>query len=130
MLLKLVMFQFDELDSLISGIQFIEAHNSKELYYWQNPEDDKAAVKKTYDFSNPYPFILVNIGSGVSILSVRAPGQYQRVCGTSLGGGTFLGLCCLLTKCTTFEEALELAAKGDNKKVDKLGEDYIEDENH
>ena len=79
------------------------------------------AVKRSYDFSSPYPFILVNIGSGVSILSVRAPGQYQRVCGTSLGGGTFLGLCCLLTKCSTFEEALELAAKGDNKKVDKLG---------
>ena len=116
------MFQFDELDSLISGIQFIEAHNSRELYYWQDPADDRAACKKTYDFSNPYPFILVNIGSGVSILSVRGPGQYERVCGTSLGGGTFLGLCCLLTKCNTFEEALELAANGDNKKVDKLGE--------
>ena len=115
------MFQFDELDSLISGIQFIEAHNSRELYYWQDPADDRAACKKTYDFSNPYPFILVNIGSGVSILSVRGPGQYERVCGTSLGGGTFLGLCCLLTKCNTFEEALELAANGDNKKVDKLG---------
>ena len=116
------MFQFDELDSLISGIQFIEAHNSRELYYWEEPADDRAACKKTYDFSNPYPFILVNIGSGVSIMSVRGPGQYERVCGTSLGGGTFLGLCCLLTKCKTFEEALELAANGDNKKVDKLGQ--------
>ena len=120
---KVVMFQFDELDSLISGIQFIESHNSKELYYWDSPEDDHKAVKMTYDFSNPYPFMLVNIGSGVSILSVRGPGQYQRVCGTSLGGGTFLGLCCLLTKCTTFEEALQLAARGDNKKVDKLVKD-------
>ena len=91
------------------------------MYYWQNPGDDTQAVKTAYDFSSPYPFILVNIGSGVSILSLRGPGQYQRVCGTSLGGGTFLGLCCLLTKCNTFEEALELAAKGDNKKVDKLG---------
>ena len=119
----MVMFQFDELDSLISGIQFIESHNSKELYYWDSPEDDHKAVKMTYDFSNPYPFMLVNIGSGVSILSVRGPGQYQRVCGTSLGGGTFLGLCCLLTKCTTFEEALQLAARGDNKRVDKLVKD-------
>ena len=75
-LLKLTMFQFDELDSLISGIQFIEAHNNRrELYYWHNPSDDNEAVKKSYDFSNPYPFILVNIGSGVSILSVRAPGE-------------------------------------------------------
>ena len=37
----------------------------------------------------------------------------------SLGGGTFLGLCCLLTGCETFEEAIEMAAKGDSNNVDK-----------
>lgn len=41
----------------------------------------------------------------------------------SLGGGTFLGLCCLLTGCTTFEEAIDYAAVGDNTKVDKLVKD-------
>ena len=35
--------------------------------------------------------MLVNIGSGVSILSVQGPDDYKRVYGTSLGGGTFLG---------------------------------------
>jgi len=40
-----------------------------------------------------------------------------------LGGGTFLGLCSLLTDCKTFEEALALAADGDNQKVDKLVRD-------
>ena len=55
--------------------------------------------------------MLVNIGSGVSILSVKGPDDYKRVYGTSLGGGTFLGLCCLLTGCNTFEEAMALAAK-------------------
>lgn len=49
----------------------------------------------------------------------------------SLGGGTFLGLCCLLTGCETFEEAIDLAAFGDNTNVDKLvrdiyGGDYAE----
>ena len=102
--------------------------------------------------------MLVNIGSGVSILSVQGPDDYKRVYGTSLGknskndiifsrpvlkkctffpyettsnmvfiyflgGGTFLGLCCLLTGCNTFEEAMALAASGDNKKVDKLVRD-------
>jgi len=33
----------------------------------------------------------------------------------SLGGGTFFGLCCLLTGCDTFEEAINLAAKGTNE---------------
>ena len=41
----------------------------------------------------------------------------------SLGGGTFLGLCCLLTGCETFEEAIELASVGDNRNVDKLVKD-------
>ncbi|KAL1227902.1 Pantothenate kinase 2 [Trichinella spiralis] len=36
------------------------------------------------------------------------------------GGGTFHGLCCLLTGCETFEQALELASLGENNKVDKL----------
>lgn len=43
--------------------------------------------------------------------------------GTSLGGGTFLGLCCLLTGCETYEEAIELATHGDSNKVDKLVKD-------
>ena len=34
-----------------------------------------------------------------------------------------MGLSCLLTKCTSFEEALELAAKGDHTNVDKLVRD-------
>ena len=41
----------------------------------------------------------------------------------SLGGGTFLGLSCLLTGCETFEEAVELASHGDNTNVDKLVRD-------
>lgn len=40
-----------------------------------------------------------------------------------MGGGTFLGLCCLLTGCETFEEAIELAERGDSQKVDKLVKD-------
>ena len=41
----------------------------------------------------------------------------------SLGGGTFLGLCCLLTNCASFEEALSMAEEGDSTKVDKLVRD-------
>lgn len=79
--------------------------------------------KKSYDFSQPYPFILVNVGSGVSVLAVRGPDNYKRISGTSLGGGTFLGLCSLLTGCNSFEEAIFLATKGDHTKVDKLVKD-------
>jgi pantothenate kinase len=35
---------------------------------------------------------------------VDSPGKYCRVSGSSLGGGTYWGLCRLLTKCKTFDE--------------------------
>ncbi|XP_075164117.1 pantothenate kinase 3 fbl isoform X1 [Haematobia irritans] len=115
--------KFDELDTLIKGILFAEIQNRTECYYYENARDIMKSEKKAFDFSQPYPFILVNVGSGVSILAVYGPDNYKRVSGTSLGGGTFLGLCCLLTGCNTFEEAIQLATKGDNRKVDKLVRD-------
>lgn len=57
------------------------------------------------------------------MLAVWGPDNYKRISGTSLGGGMFLGLCCLLTGCNTFEEAIQLATRGDHTKVDKLIKD-------
>ena len=64
-----------------------------------------------------FPYLLVNIGSGVSMLRVGGDGDFERVSGSSLGGGTFWGLCRLLTGCQNFDEMLELSARGDNAKV-------------
>ena len=50
------------------------------------------------------------VGTGVSILHVKSPTEYTRVSGTALGGGTFLGLCRLLTDAGEFEQALDCAA--------------------
>lgn len=113
----------DELDSLIRGIHYIDANEPRECYYWSNPKDEQYCEKVPYDFSDPYPYLVVNIGSGVSMLAVYGPENYKRVTGTSLGGATFLGLCCLLTGCDTFEEAIALAAKGNSNNVDKLVQD-------
>jgi type II pantothenate kinase len=76
-----------------------------------------------------YPYLLVNIGSGVSMIKVSGPRTYQRVGGTSLGGGTLWGLLSLLTGARTFDEMLGMAEQGDNAKVDMLvgdiyGTDY------
>lgn len=67
-----------------------------------------------------YPYLLVNIGSGVSMIKVSGPRKFQRVGGTSLGGGTFWGILSLLTGARTFDEMLRLAEKGDNSGVDML----------
>lgn len=79
--------------------------------------------------SDIYPYLLVNIGSGVSMIKVSGPRAYQRVGGTSLGGGTLWGLLSLLTGSRTFDEMLGMAERGDNTKVDMLvgdiyGQDY------
>ena len=76
-----------------------------------------------------YPYLLVNIGSGVSMVKVSGPRQFQRVGGTSLGGGTFWGIMSLLTGARTFDEMLSMADRGDNSGVDMLvgdiyGTDY------
>lgn len=67
-----------------------------------------------------YPYLLVNIGSGVSMVKVSGPREFQRVGGTSLGGGTFWGILSLLTGARTFDEMLALAERGDNSGVDML----------
>lgn len=129
---NLSLHKFDELESLIIGIQYIETINKlNECYYIdqnivsnaETLEENILKKKCYYDLSNPFPFLVVNIGSGVSVLAVRSKTNYKRVSGTSIGGGTFLGLCSLLTGCETFEEAIELAKNGNSTKVDKLVKD-------
>lgn len=76
-----------------------------------------------------YPYLLVNIGSGVSMIKVSGPKQYDRIGGTSLGGGTLWGLLSLLTGARTFSDMLGMAERGDNAAVDMLvgdiyGTDY------
>lgn len=76
-----------------------------------------------------FPFLILHAGSGVSMLHVESAEKFQRVSGTSLGGGTFCGLSKLLTGINEFEELLERASLGSNKRVDLLvsdiyGQDY------
>ncbi|XP_077351459.1 pantothenate kinase 1-like isoform X2 [Festucalex cinctus] len=123
---ELELLKLDELDCLIRGLLFMDRlgfNGHPECYYFHNPSDTQSCVKQQCTLGNPFPMLLVNIGSGVSILAVYSEDDYKRVTGTSLGGGTFLGLCCLLTGCETFEEALEMASKGDSTNVDKLVKD-------
>ncbi|XP_051502494.1 pantothenate kinase 1-like isoform X2 [Myxocyprinus asiaticus] len=126
MMADLELLKLDELDCLIQGLLYIDSvgfNGHPECYYFENPSDTQHCIKRPCCLDNPFPMLLVNIGSGVSILAVYSKDNYKRVTGTSLGGGTFLGLCCLLTGCETFEEALEMASKGDSTNVDKLVKD-------
>ncbi|KAG5645354.1 hypothetical protein DXG03_006416 [Asterophora parasitica] len=97
----------------------------------ERPSPDPPRFGVTFE-SNPtpqLPCLLVNIGSGVSIIKVDEDGKFERVSGTSLGGGTLWGLLSLLTPATTFDEMLAFSDNGDNATVDMLvgdiyGQDY------
>ena len=82
-LVNLQLHKFDELDCLIEGVHYIDRNNpTSECYYWKDPADPDKSEKIPFDFRDPYPYLIVNIGSGVSILSVRGPNEYKRVSGT------------------------------------------------
>ena len=76
---------------------------SQEVLERPSPNPPKYNVSFTADPNPQFPCLLVNIGSGVSIIKVAEDGSYERVSGTSLGGGTLWGLLSLLTPATSFD---------------------------
>lgn len=75
--------KYDELECLIHGIHFINSSCINECYYWNNLHCLEKSEKVPYNFDlNPYPYIVVNIGSGVSILFVESTEKFSRISGT------------------------------------------------
>ncbi|CAN0198430.1 unnamed protein product, partial [Hapterophycus canaliculatus] len=64
-----------------------------------------------------FPALVVSLGSGVSIIKVDGPSTFKRVSGSSIGGGTYWGLCRLLTGASSYDETLDMASRGDSDKV-------------
>ncbi|KAI8320013.1 fumble-domain-containing protein [Martensiomyces pterosporus] len=107
----------DEMESLTTGLNFLIREVTDEVFTYS----ENAPMQ----FENPttdemFPYMLVNIGSGVSIIKVTGEGQHERISGTSLGGGTLWGLLNLLTGVRSFDEMLDMTKTGDNTKVDMM----------
>ena len=129
----------DEMECLIEGLKFITLIPD-EAYYFSDeliqsvshptskskmapsmgpngvlerpsPDPPKYAVTFESNPSTQLPCLLVNIGSGVSIIKVDEDGKFERVSGTSLGGGTLWGLLSLLTPATSFDGEYKGAIK-------------------
>ena len=119
----------DEMACLISGLDFLTRNVPFESFSFSEKEQIVYDDMLSSSSMDHYPCLLVNIGSGVSIIKVTDQSHYERISGTSLGGGTFWGLMSLLSDCETFDDALQLADDGNNKSVDLLvgdiyGSDY------
>lgn len=106
----------DEMDCLIAGLDFFITEIPEEVFCYSEQDPMSFAEARP----NIYPYLMVNIGSGVSMVKVLGPQKFERIGGSSLGGGTLWGLLSLLTDARSYDDMLEMAGRGDNAKVDML----------
>ena len=98
-------------------------HSNVDEWWWSRKVQRDVVLD-----SKIYPYLVVTIGTGVSILRVDGPRKHERISGSTIGGGTYWGLCRLLTNAESFEDVINLAEKGDPSKVDMLvGDIYGKD---
>jgi type II pantothenate kinase len=90
--------------------------SSKGDEWWWSRKVKRDAISP----SATYPYLLVTIGTGVSILRVDGPRKHVRVSGSTIGGGTYWGLIRLLTNIDDFQKVLSLAERGDSSKADMM----------
>ncbi|KAK6117926.1 hypothetical protein DH2020_048331 [Rehmannia glutinosa] len=106
----------DEMSCLVAGANFLLKAVQREAFTYMNGQKEYVQIAH----EDLYPYLLVNVGSGVSMIKVDGDNEFERVSGTSVGGGTFWGLGKLLTKCKSFDELLELSHQGNNRVIDML----------
>lgn len=118
----------DEMECLIRGLDWLITKIPNEIFVYDLKENTTLFIP-TRQNENIYPYLLVNIGSGVSMIKVTGPGRdgFERIGGSSLGGGTLWGLLSLLTDAKDYNEMLEMAQRGNNENIDLLVGDIYGD---
>lgn len=102
---------------LVNGTSFLLANIEAESFTYSFDES------QTYEFQtlnseSMYPYLLINIRTGVSVVLVEGPGVFNRLGGSSIGGASFLGLSELITGVSDIEEMMERALKGNPEEFD------------
>ncbi len=100
--------RLDEMRCLVNGLNFLLRYLPSECFYYKllhrshpsepppspadiGPATEGKRIEFVPDGDGIFPYILVNIGTGVSIIKVEADGRFERVSGSGLGGGTYWG---------------------------------------
>nr|AGU68217.1 pantothenate kinase [Strigomonas galati] len=116
-----------EMDAVVNGLNLIIDLVPQSIFTVNDSGDHQphqlVSPPGSESFS-PFPYLLINIGSGISFIKcLAADGSHVRVGGSPIGGATFWGLTRTLTDLTSWDEVLEimrLDGPGDNKNVDLL----------
>uniref|UniRef100_UPI00358F78F6 4'-phosphopantetheine phosphatase n=1 Tax=Myxine glutinosa TaxID=7769 RepID=UPI00358F78F6 len=111
----------DELECLIKGCNFLLRNIPHEAFSYCKHSTPRFRFQNTHP--DIFPYLLVSVGSGVSVIKVESEENYERIGGSSIGGGTFWGLGALLTHTKNFDDLLALAAAGQHTPVDMLVRD-------
>lgn len=115
-----------EMDAVVKGLNLVIQLTPSSIFTVNPDTGEKLPHKLQSQGStfSPFPYLLINIGSGISFIKCTGPdGAHVRVGGSPIGGATFWGLTRTLTHLTSWEEVLEimrLDGPGDNKNVDLL----------
>lgn len=121
----------DEMRSMVHGLNFLVTSVEDEVFSVESGDplskispQSAASLQRRYlaPTDNPFPYLFVSFGSGVSIIEVTGwgPDDFRRVDGSSIGGGTFWGLCRLLLQCDSFDDLIALTERGVSSNVDML----------
>uniref|UniRef100_A0A452SNR2 4'-phosphopantetheine phosphatase n=1 Tax=Ursus americanus TaxID=9643 RepID=A0A452SNR2_URSAM len=113
--LRLRVDKEDVMTCLIKGCNFVLKNIPHEAFVYQKDSDPEFRFQTNHP--NIFPYLLVNIGSGVSIVKVRCASQGPAW----LPGRDHQGTCRLLGQ--KFDELLHLASKGQHANVDMLVQD-------
>jgi pantothenate kinase len=81
----------------------VESWSQRVVQRHEEAESSSSAAA-TGNNNKLYPYLVVMVGTGVSVLRVDGPRQYERVSGSTIGGGTFFGLIRLLTDADKFDD--------------------------
>eukprot|EP00922_Rhytidocystis_sp_ex-Travisia-forbesii_P021698 GHVS01031767.1.p1 GENE.GHVS01031767.1~~GHVS01031767.1.p1 ORF type:complete len:879 (-),score=118.95 GHVS01031767.1:87-2723(-) len=107
--LSVVVNRQDEMRSIMRGLCYLLEYTTSVFKFDLNL---KQRIPVNTHEAPLFPFLVVNIGSGVSILKAEGPENFVRVTGTCIGGGTVLGLANLLFGAHSFDEVVKLADSG------------------
>ncbi|KHN74784.1 Pantothenate kinase 4 [Toxocara canis] len=113
----------NEMECLVKGNNFLLNNVLDEAFTYDHHNEICKYSFETVNTKSQFPYLLVNIGTGVSIYKVESDECFERVGGSSLGGGCFFGMGSLLTQTDDFDTLMRMAEEGDHRSMDILVSD-------
>jgi pantothenate kinase/formyltetrahydrofolate-dependent phosphoribosylglycinamide formyltransferase len=99
-----------EIDALVAGLNTTLLQHESEVHYYSKAHKSFANAPEKL-----FPYLLLNLGSGVSFVIVSGKSDFKRVNGSHMGGATFHGLATLLTGTSDYSELMKTLGSGEQK---------------